>query len=229
MAASALYSRRMTEILLHGFWRSSAAYRVRIALALKGLGYRQQTHDLIAGEQHGDAYTAIAPHHLVPALEYDGRVLIESPAILEWIEAKWPAPPLLPTNIDDAAVVRSMAALIACDIHPLNNLRILSAIRGDFEATNPQVKAWITRWITQGFAALEVLVAHHGGRFAFGDTPTLADCYLVPQLDSAERYKVDMTPYPRICAAGAAARALPEVEAARPELQDGAPDQTTRG
>ena len=218
----------MTEILLHGFWRSSAAYRVRIALALKGVAYRQQPLDLIAGEQHGDAYVGIAPHRLVPALEYDGRILIESPAILEWIEAKWPTPPLLPANIDEAAIVRGMAALIACDIHPLNNLRVLSAIRGDFEATNPQVKAWIARWITQGFAALEVLVTRHGGRFAFGDTPTLADCYLVPQLDSAERYKVDLTPFPRICAIGAAARALPEIAAARPELQDGAPDQKAR-
>ena len=214
----------MTEILLHGFWRSSAAYRVRIALALKGLAYRQQPYDLIAGEQHSDAYVGIAPHHLVPALEYDGRIVIESPAILEWIDAKWPTPGLLPADIDEAAVVRSMAALVACDIHPLNNLRVLSAIRSDFEATNPQVKAWIARWITQGFAALEVLVTRHGGCFAFGDTPTLADCYLVPQLDSAERYKVDLTRFPRICAAGAAARALPEVAATRPELQDGAPD-----
>lgn len=213
----------MTEILLHGFWRSSAAYRVRMALALKGLAYRQQPLDLITGEQHDDAYAVIAPHHLVPALEYDGRVLIESPAILEWIDARWPTPPLLPADIDEAAIVRSMAALIACDIHPLNNLRVLSALRGAFEATNPQVKAWIARWITQGFAALEVLVTRHGGRFAFGDAPSLADCYLLPQLDSAERYKVDLNPFPRICAAGEAARALPEVAAARPELQDGAP------
>ncbi len=153
----------MTEILLHGFWRSSAAYRVRIALALKGLAYRQQPHDLIAGEQHSDAYAAIAPHHLVPALEYDGQVLIESPAILEWIDAKWPEPQLLPANIDEAAIVRGMAALIACDIHPLNNLRVLNAIRGDFDASNPQVKMWIARWITQGFNALEILVARHGG------------------------------------------------------------------
>ncbi|OHD06186.1 maleylacetoacetate isomerase [Sphingopyxis sp. RIFCSPHIGHO2_12_FULL_65_19] len=213
----------MTDILLHGFWRSSAAYRVRIALGLKGLAYRQQPLDLLAGEQHGDAYAAIAPHHLVPALEHDGRVLIESPAILEWIDAKWPTPPLLPGDIDDAAAVRGMAALIACDIHPLNNLRVLNAIRGDFAATNPQVKAWIARWITDGFAALETLVGRHGGNFAFGDTPTLADCYLVPQIDSAERYSVDLAPFPRLCAAADAARALPAVAAARPELQEGAP------
>lgn len=216
----------MTEILLHGFWRSSAAYRVRIALGLKGLAYRQQPHDLLAGEQHSDIYVGIAPHHLVPAVEYDGQVLIESPAILEWIDAKWPEPALLPANIDEAAIVRSMAALIACDIHPLNNLRVLNAVRGDFGATNPQVKAWIARWIVEGFTALETLVARHGGTFAFGNTPTLADCYLVPQLDSAERYSVDLAPFPRICAAAEAARALTEVAAARPELQEGAPDQS---
>lgn len=216
----------MTEILLHGFWRSSAAYRVRIALGLKGLACRQRQHDLLAGEQHSESYVGIAPHHLVPALEYDGQVLIESPAILEWIDARWPEPPLLPQDIDDAAVVRSMAALIACDIHPLNNLRVLNAIRGDFGATNPQVKTWIARWIGEGFTALETLVARHGGTFAFGDTPTLADCYLVPQLDSAERYKTDLSPFPRIRAAGEAARALPAVSAARPELQDGAPERS---
>lgn len=209
----------MTEILLHGYWRSSAAYRVRIALALKGISYRQQPLDLLAGEQHSDAYVKIAPHHLVPALEYDGKVLIESPAILEWIDAKWLTPPLLPRNIDDAAIVRGMAALIACDIHPLNNLRVLNAIRGDFAATNPQVKAWITRWIGDGFTALEALVGQHGGTFAFGDAPTLADCYLVPQLDSAERYRVDLRPFPRLRAVGEAARALPEVASAGPELQ----------
>lgn len=215
----------MTEILLHGFWRSSAAYRVRIALGLKGLAYRQLPLDLLAGEQRSAAYLQIAPHGLVPALEYETQILIESPAILEWIDAKWPAPPLLPENIDEAAVVRGMAALIACDIHPLNNLRVLNAIRGDFGATNPQVKAWIARWITQGFAALEILVERHGGAFTFGDTPTLADCYLVPQIDSAERYSVDLQPFPRLRAIGEAARALPAVAAARPELQDGAPDR----
>lgn len=215
----------MTDILLHGFWRSSAAYRVRIALGLKGLAYRQQPLDLLAGEQHDAAYVQIAPHHLVPALEFDGQVLIESPAILEWIDAKWPEPPLLPADIDKVAIVRGMAALIACDIHPLNNLRVLSAIRDDFGATNPQVKAWIARWIVQGFTALETLVARHGGTFAFGDTPTLADCYLVPQIDSAERYRVDLQPFPRLRAAGEAARALTAIAAARPELQDGAPDK----
>lgn len=210
----------MTEVLLHGYWRSSAAYRVRIALALKGIAYRQQPLDLLAGEQHSDFYVQIAPHHLVPALEYDGKVLIESPAILEWIDAKWPTPPLLPENIDEAAIVRGMAALIACDIHPLNNLRVLDAIRSDFAASNPQVKSWITRWIVHGFTALETLVAQHGGVFAFGDTPTLADCYLIPQLDSAERYRVDLQPFPRLRAIGDIVRAMPKIASAVPELQE---------
>lgn len=214
----------MTEILIHGYWRSSAAYRVRIALELKGVTYRQQPVDLLAGDQHQIAYRQIAPHGLVPAIEHEGVILIESPAILEWIDAKWPLPRLIPENIVSAAIVRSMAALIACDIHPLNNLRVLNAIRGDFGASNHQVKTWIARWIGAGFSALEPMVARHGGRFAFGDAPTLADCYLVPQIDSAERYAVDMTPYPLIRAAGDHARALDAVAAAHPERQQGAPE-----
>jgi maleylpyruvate isomerase len=213
----------MTEILLHGFWRSSAAYRVRIALALKGLDYRQVPVDLLAGEQYGEDYRKLAPHKLVPVLEYGGLRMIESPAILEWIDARWPEPRLVPDDIDAAATVRAMAALIACDIHPLNNLRVLNAIRNDFDASNPQVKRWIGRWIADGFAALETLVAQHGGIFAFGDRPTLADCYLVPQVDSAERYRIDVQPFPRLRAAAAAARALPAVAAAHPDNQVGAP------
>src|SRR5262245_28812500 len=118
----------MSEITLHGYWRSSAAYRVRIALALKGVDVSQVAHDLRAGEQRDPAFLALAPHGLVPALEHDHGVLIESPAILEWIETRWPTPALLPSTPDEAAVVRAMGALIACDIHPLQNLRVLRAL-----------------------------------------------------------------------------------------------------
>lgn len=130
----------MSKITLHGYWRSSATYRVRIALALKGISYRQIAYDLRAGEHNDAAYRALAPHGLVPALEHDNEVLIESPAILEWIEARWPEPALLPASPDDAAVVRAMAALVACDIHPLNNLRVLAALQSDFGATGDQVR-----------------------------------------------------------------------------------------
>lgn len=209
----------MTGMILHGYWRSSAAYRVRIALELKGLAYTSVAHDLLAGEQHDTAYLALAPHGLVPALEHDGRVLIESPAILEWLEARWPSPALLPAAADDAATVRAMAALIACDIHPLNNLRVLNALRREFGATTAQVKAWIAHWVSAGFAPLEALVARHGRGFAFGDTPTLADCYLVPQVYNAERYGVDLAPFPRLIAAVQTARAHPVIAAAHPDRQ----------
>ncbi|MET0371659.1 MAG: maleylacetoacetate isomerase [Sphingobium sp.] len=213
----------MSGLLLHGYWRSSAAYRVRIALGLKGLAFEQVAHNLADGKQRAPAYLAIAPHGLVPALEHNGQVMIESPAILEWIDARWPMPALLPRDIDDAATVRAMAALIGCDIHPLNNLRVLRALRDDFGARQSQVDAWVARWIGEGFAALEQLVARHGGTHAFGDGPTLADCYLVPQLYNAERFAVDVTPYPRLVAAGEAARASPAFAAAHPSMQPDAP------
>jgi maleylpyruvate isomerase len=209
----------VSEILLHGYWRSSAAYRVRIALHLKGLAYRQITHDLRTGAQRRDEYLAIAPHGLVPAIEYDGRRIIESMAILEWLEARWPAPALLPVDPDDAAIVRSMAALIGCDIHPLNNLRVLNILRSDLAVSPEQVQAWATRWISDGFAALESLITQHGGGYAFGDSPTLADCYLVPQIYSARRFGVDLSAYPRLVAAGEAAERLPAVMAAHPDRQ----------
>lgn len=212
----------MSGIVLHGYWRSSAAYRVRIALNWKGLDYSQVTHDLRAGEQRAADYLAIAPHGLVPALEADGRVLIESPAILEWIETRWPSPPLLPADSHDAAIVRAMAAIIGCDIHPIANLRVLKALKKDFGASQDRIDAWVARWIGEGFAALETLIARHGGIYAFGDAPSFADCFLVPQLYNAERFAVDLTLYPRLVAAGEAARALPAFTAARPEVQPGA-------
>lgn len=209
----------MTDLILHGYWRSSAAYRVRIALGLKGLDYDQVTHDLRIGAQRAPDYLALAPHGLVPAVEWRDAALIQSPAILEWIEARWPTPALLPDDPEQAATVRAMAAIIGCDIHPLNNLRVLDALRQDLGASTDQVKGWASRWIGQGFAALEVLAERHGKGFLFGDRPTLADCYLVPQLYSAERFGVDLTDFPRLCAAGAALRDINAVAAAHPSRQ----------
>lgn len=206
-------------VTLHGYWRSSAAYRVRIALNLKGIDYAQVSHDLLAGDQRDPSYLAIAPHGLVPALQVGDRVLIESPAIIEWIEARWPTPPLLPGDAGEAAVVRGMAALIGCDIHPLNNLRVLNHLREEFQASKEQVKGWIGHWIAEGFAPLEQLVARHGSGFAYGGSPTLADCYLVPQLYNAGRFGVDLSPYPHLVAAGEAALKLPAIEAAHPDRQ----------
>ena len=206
-------------MILHGYWRSTASYRVRIALGLKGLAYHQQAHDLRQGAQRSDAYRALNAQGLVPALEIDGAVLTQSLAILEWLDEVHPAPPLLPATPGERATVRAMADLIACDIHPLNNLRVLNALRGDLAASDAQVQAWVARWIGEGFGALEALVERHGGAFAFGDAPSLADCCLVPQIYSAERFAVDLTPFPRLIAASERARALPSFAAAHPALQ----------
>ena len=204
-------------MILHGYWRSGAAYRVRIALALKGVAYKQVTHDLRLGAQASDAYRALNPQGLVPALEADGDVLTQSPAILEWLEERYPAPALLPEATTDRAIVRAMAATVACDIHPLNNLRVVQALQRDFGLDGAAVQAWMGRWMGDGFAALEVMIARHGRGFAFGDTPTIADCCLVPQVYSAERFAVDLTPYPQLIAAADRARALPAFQAAHPD------------
>lgn len=207
-------------MILHGYWRSSAAYRVRIALGLKGVDYRQVTHDLRTGAQGAGSYRAINPQALVPAIETDGgEVLTQSPAMLEWIEETWREPALLPVTPVDRATVRAMAALVTCDIHPLNILRVLNALRGDLHADAEAVGRWIARWIGEGFAALDTLIERHGAGFAFGDTPTLADCCLVPQVYSAERFAVDLSPYPRLVAAADRARALPAFRAAHPSRQ----------
>lgn len=206
-------------MILHGYWRSGAAYRVRIALALKGVAYDQVTRDLRLGAQGSDAYRALNPQALVPTLETDGDVLTQSPAILEWLEERYPSPPLLPQAATDRAVVRAMAATVACDIHPLNNLRVLQTLRRDFGADESAVAAWMARWMGEGFAALEMMIARHGRGFAFGDTPTIADCCLVPQVYSAERFAIDLTPYPQLMAAVNRGRALPAFQAAHPDRQ----------
>jgi len=205
-------------VILHGYWRSSAAYRVRIALALKGLAYEQVCHDLRTGEHRAAAYRAVNLQGRVPALEADGRVLVQSPAILEWLEERYPDPPLLPAGAEDRAAVRAMCATVACDIHPLNNLAVLQALRG-MGADEAAVSAWIARWIGEGFAGVEPVVAACGRGFAWGDAPGLADCYLVPQVYNAERFGVDLSPYPALTAAVERARALPPFAAAHPDRQ----------
>jgi len=210
---------------LHGYWRSTASYRVRIALNFKHVSYEQVPHDLRAGEQRSADFLALNPQGLVPALEGPGLVIPQSGAIIEWLEETFPQPPLLPTNLRDRAIVRAMALIVACDIHPLNNLRILKSLKHDLDADQTDIDAWIVRWINQGFAALEAMIASHGRGFAFGDTPTLADCYLVPQVYSAQRYSVDVSPFPAIIAASDRAAALPEFAAAHPSAQpDADPD-----
>ena len=206
-------------MILHGYWRSGTAYRTRIALNLKGLTYDQAGVDLRQGDQKSAAYLALNPQGLVPALEVDGLVLTQSPAILEWLEETTPEPPLLPADAVGRARVRAMAALVGCDIHPLNNLRVLKALRDSFDAAPAQTDAWAARWITAGFGALETLVADHGDGWTYGSTPSLADCYLIPQIYSARRFHVALDAWPRLLAIEAAANAHPAFIAAHPDRQ----------
>lgn len=206
-------------LALHSYWRATAPYRVRIGLNLKGLDYEYLPVNLAAGAQHDQAYRALNPQGLTPALVVDeARVLTQSLAILEWLEEVHPVPPLLPADPFDRATVRAMAGIVACDIHPLNNLRIqqqLTALGVDDEGRT----LWTQRWINDGFAALEPMIARHGQGFAFGAQPTLADCLLIPQVYSAERYKVDLAPFPAIRAVAERAAGHPAFAAAHPDRQ----------
>jgi maleylpyruvate isomerase len=207
------------EMVLHGYWRSGTSYRTRIALNVKRLDYRQVPVDLRAGAQHSEAFRALNPQGLVPALEAGDAVLTQSSAIIEWLEEVHPEPPLLPENANERAIVRAMAMAVACDIHPLNNLRVLNRLREQFGVDSDGVKVWIAHWIREGSAAIESMIAQHGGRFAFGDSLTMADCHLVPQIYSAERFGVDISEFPLLVAAGANAAAEPPVAAAHPDRQ----------
>jgi maleylacetoacetate isomerase len=204
---------------LHSAWRASAPYRVRIGLNLKGLSYEIAPVDLVAGQQKSEAYHAVNAQDLVPSLMLDdGRVLTQSLSILEWLEETHPSPPLLPGDAFDRQVIRAMATIVCCDIHPVNNLRILKALAG-LGVEEPARNDWARRWIGDGFAALEPMVARYGGGYAFGETPTLADACLVPQIYNAARFGVDMSPFPAIAAAGAKAAEHPAIAAAHPTLQ----------
>lgn len=203
---------------LRSYWRAGAPYRVRIGLNLKGLTYSYTAVDLLAGEQAEAANRALNPQGLVPALETDDGVLTQSLAILEWLEETHPEPPLLPGDRFARATVRAMALAVACDIHPLNNVRVQTALAGA-GVDEAGRAAWSRRWIEDGFQALEVLVARHGAGWAFGDAPTLADCCLIPQLYGAARFGVDMAPYPRLVAVGERAASHPAFAAAHPDRQ----------
>lgn len=204
--------------VLHSAWRASAPYRVRIGLNLKGLGYDYAPVDLVTGQQGGEAYGAVNAQHLVPALEVDGHILTQSLSILEWLEEICPEPALLPKDPFDRQIVRAMSMIVACDIHPVNNLRILKAL-ARLDVAQPAIDDWVQRWISDGFAALEPMVARHGAGFAFRDGPTMADCLIVPQVYNARRFKVDLSPFPALVAAADAAALHPAIAAAHPNNQ----------
>ena len=209
-------------MILHGYFRSSAAYRTRIALNLKGVAYEQQDIDLRTGAQRSEAFLKLNPQGLVPALEVDGVVLTQSAAILEWLDETYAEPPLMPGSAIGRAQVRGLIGLIASDIHPLNNLRVLTELRTTFGADQTQIDAWAGRWMVPGFEALTALTAKQGKGWLHGDAPTLADCYLIPQLYSARRFNVDLAPFPALTAIEDRALAHPAFAAAHPDLQPGA-------
>lgn len=218
----------MSEPLqLYSYWRSSAAYRVRIGLNLKGLPYEIVPVHLVqdGGQQHSEAYRAINPQELVPTLGHGQRRLGQSLAILEYLDEVWPDRPLLPATARGRQRVRALALLVACDVHPLNNLRVLQYFEREWNVPQPERDAWVKHWITDGFAAAEALLAEHPstGDFCEGETATLADCCLIPQIYNARRFGVDMAAYPTLARIEASCLALPAFDAARPENQPDAP------
>ena len=209
---------------LYSAWRATAPYRLRIGLALKGVAYDYSPVDLVGGQQRGEAYRAVNPQGLTPALDLgDGQVLTQSLAILEWLEETRPDPPLLPRSALDRQQVRAMAMIVACDIHPLNNARVANKLT-ELGHDGPQVRAWIQGWIRDGFDALEPMIGRHGGRFAFGDSPTLADCCLIPQVYAARRFGLELSHWPLLAGVADRAAAHPAFVAAHPDQQpDAAP------
>jgi len=213
----------MPALLLHDYWRSSAATRVRIALNLKCLAYTAIPHDLTAGEQHAPNYLATNPQGLIPALETGTAKLTQSLAIIEWLEEVYPTPPLLPADAADRAHVRAMALIVACEIHPLQNVSPGAYLRDQLAADPAAVLAWNQHWIVKGFDALEPLLMRHAGHFAHGDSPTLADICLAPQANNADRFKVALDRWPTLSRVVGEARAHPAFAAAQPENHPRAP------
>jgi maleylacetoacetate isomerase len=210
----------MTDPALYTYFRSSAAYRVRIALNLKGLNVVQIPVHLRKGEQRGEAFRALNPAGLVPLFATAEGVLFgQSLAIIEYLEEAYPTPALLQGGLVNRAYAREIAAAIACDIHPLGNLRVLDKLSGDYGATTEGRAAWNCHWMAAGFAAIEARLAQTAGSFALGDMPGLADICIVPQLYNARRFGLDLSPYSRLTAVDAAARALPAFITAAPENQ----------
>ncbi|MEC5209536.1 maleylpyruvate isomerase [Psychrobacter sp. PL15] len=210
---------------LYNYFRSTTSYRTRIALNLKGLDYDYISVNLAQDEQLESAFKSINPQGLVPVLQTDDLLLYQSPAILEWLEETYAQNPLLPKDAAGRMQVRALSAMIGCDIHPLNNRRILQYLRNELTVGEDEVMTWCRHWMIEGFAALEKLLAadKSRGKFCYGDSPTFADCYLIPQVSSARRFKVDLSPYPNIVAIDEHCRSLKAFYDADPARQPDAP------
>ena len=206
---------------LYGYFRSSASYRVRIALSLKGLGYDLQPVHLRRNEQRAPEFLERNPQGLVPALEHDDAVLAQSLAIIEYLEERFPEPPLLPASPADRARVRALAQIVACDIHPINNLRVLQYLENELALDDGARTAWARRWIDEGFAAMEAMLGDdpRTGDHCFGNKPTLADICLVPQVFNSQRFGVDMTRYPTLARIHENCMRLPAFADQAPERQ----------
>lgn len=210
---------------LYSYWRSSAAYRVRIALNLKALEHEIVPVHLAQGEQHAEPFAALNPQQLIPVLHHGQRLIRQSMAIIEYLDETWPGNPLLPATARDRARVRALAQVVACDIHPLGNLRVQQYLERELKIGQDGRDAWTRHWIGLGLQALEALLADHpaSGDFCEGDLPGLADCCLVPQVYNARRFGVDLAPFPAVTRIDAACRELPEFRQAAPEAQADAP------
>ena len=211
---------------LYGYFRSSTSYRTRIAMNLKGLDYDYIAVNLAQDEQLESVFKAINPQGLVPVVKADDLLLYQSAAILEWLEEVYPEHALLPKDAAGRMQVRAISAMIGCDIHPINNRRILQYLRNELSVDETEVMAWCNRWMSEGFAALEKRLAADTtrGKFCYGDSPTFADCYLIPQVSSARRFKVDLSLYPNIVEIDTHCRTLKAFADADPMLQPDAPN-----
>jgi maleylacetoacetate isomerase len=210
----------MSRTVLHDYYRSSAAYRVRIGLNLKGVDYERRPVNLVESEQKSDEYRALNPQGLVPMLEIDGHRLTQSLAVLSYLERKFPEVPLLPAEAAERAHVLAMALAIACDIHPLNNLRVLKYLKNELGHSQDEVDRWYGHWISEGLPAVEAMAKPEAGAFLFGDAPTWADVCLVPQLYNARRFNVPLDDYPTLLRGEENANKLEAFAAAAPERQE---------
>jgi len=210
----------MSRPILYDYFRSSAAYRVRIALNLKGVDYESRQIDLRADEQKSDEYRRLNPQGLVPMLEIDGHRLTQSLAIIVYLDQTFPEPPLFPRDHADGAHVRAMAMTVACDIHPLNNLRVLKYLKSELGHEQDAIDAWYVHWVREGFDALEAMAAAHAGKFLAGDAPTGADVCLVPQMYNARRFNVPVDDYPTLLRAEENANKLDAFAAASPDRRE---------
>jgi maleylacetoacetate isomerase len=212
----------MPKPVLYDYFRSSAAYRVRIALNLKGVDYDQRQVDLRAGDQRSDDYLALNPQGLVPMLEIDGHRLTQSLAIINYLDVRYPNQPLIPASAAERAHVVAMAMTIACDIHPLNNLRVLNYLKSELGRSQDEVDAWYAHWIIEGLGPLEAMAKPRAGDFLFGNGPTGADICLVPQLYNARRFNVPLDDYPTLLRAEANAAKMQAFARAHPDKQEAA-------